>query len=148
VNAQAPFGGGVFIADTSAWGVVEQLPEAIKRDWEQALENNKIASSPAVALETLYSAQNAQEFDYWAARLWALPPAVISRQAWWATVEGYRELAHQGRHRHVPFPDLLTAGAATAHHYGVLHYDRHYDELAALDAFTYESRWIAAPGTV
>jgi predicted nucleic acid-binding protein len=149
VNAEPPFGGGVYIADSSAWFRADRLPEPIKTDWERALENNQIAACAPITLEILYSAQNAAEFDWWADHLWALSRvADINRDAYWAAVEGYREIAHEGPHRDVPFPDLLVAGAATAHHFGVLHYDGHYDRLAALESFEFESRWIAPPGTI
>lgn len=148
MNAGAPFGGGVFIADKSAWGWLERLPEQIKAEWDRAVTNNQIATSPVTTIEILYSAQSPSDFDYWAEHLWALRVAVISHQAYWAAVEGYRELAHGGRHRKIPFVDILTGATATAHNWGVLHYDEDYDDLACLEALNFESRWIAPQGTL
>lgn len=144
MNVAAPFGGGVYIADSSAWWRADRLLEPTQIEWQRALENRQIAACPPITLEILYSAQNAQEFDWWAERLWAMNRvADINRDAHWATIAGYREIAHQGPHRDVPFPDLLVAGAATAHRFGILHFDAHFDRLAGLEAFNFESRWIA-----
>jgi predicted nucleic acid-binding protein len=149
VSATAPFGGGVFIADTSVWTRADRLPTAIRVAWERALVNDQIAACPPITLEVLYSTRNPTDYDTWAARLNALRRvATINPDANWALIEGYREIAHQGGHRGVPFADLMAAAAATAHHCGILHYDGHFDRLAALQAFTFDSRWIAPQGSV
>jgi predicted nucleic acid-binding protein len=149
VSTEAPFGGGVFIADTSAWNRADRLPPAIKREWERALVNDQIAASPPITLEILYSAQGLPSFNQWVSRLRALRRlATIDRDSYWATVEGYREICAQGWHRSIPFADLMAAGAATSRHWGVLHYDGHFDRLASLNAFDFESRWIAPNGSI
>jgi predicted nucleic acid-binding protein len=149
VSVDAPFGGGVFIADTSAWNRADRLPPEVQDEWERALANDQIAACPPITLEILYSAQTPSDFGLWADRLRELRRvATINDDAHWAAVEGYREIAHQGSHRGVPFPDLLAAAAATAYHWGVLHYDGHFDRLASLQALSFESRWIAPQGTI
>jgi predicted nucleic acid-binding protein len=149
VNVAAPFDGGVYIADTSAWNRADRLPSDIKDDWDRALVNDQIAACAPVTLELLYSTQSASDFDVWANNLQALRRvATIDQAAYRAVVEAYREIAHQGSHRGVPFPDLLIAAAATAHHWGVLHYDSHFDLLAGLQDFVFESRWIAPAGSI
>lgn len=149
MSAGAPFGGGVFIADTSAWSRADRFPRDLRDEWERALVNDQIAACPPITLEILFSSRNPADFDLWADRIRELRRvATINDDAYWATVEGYREIAHQGPHRGVPFPDLLAAGAATAHHWGVLHYDGHFDRLAGLQAFAFESRWIAPQGSM
>jgi predicted nucleic acid-binding protein len=149
VTAVPPFGGGIFIADTSAWTRTDRLPPEAADEWERALINDQIATCPPITLEVLYSTRNPADYDTWAAKLAALRRvATINLDANWALVEGYREIAHQGGHRGVPFADLMAAAPATAHHYGVLHYDGHFDRLAGLLAFTFESRWIAPKGSI
>ena len=149
MSTAAPFGGGVFIADTSAWNRVDRVSAATQNEWERALVNDQIATCLPITLEILYSAQTPSDVDSWADRLRELRRvAIINHDAYWATIEGYREIAHQGHHRGVPFADLITAGAATAHHWGVLHYDGHFDRLASLQSFTFESRWIAPQGSI
>ncbi|HEY1592910.1 MAG TPA: PIN domain-containing protein [Solirubrobacteraceae bacterium] len=149
MNAGAPFGGGVFIADTSAWDRVDRLPPEIQDEWERALVSDQIASCPPITLEILFSTRNPADYDAWADRLGALRRVgTINTDANWAAIEAYREIAHQGAHRGIPFPDLLAAAAAHAHNYGVLHYDGHFDRLADLDALDFESRWIGPQGTI
>jgi predicted nucleic acid-binding protein len=46
----------------------------------------------------------------------------------------------------VPIPDVLTAAVAVDHGLGVLHYDAHFDRLAAVMGF--ESVWLAPRGTL
>ena len=149
MSAAAPFGGGVFIADTSAWTRADRLPPDARDEWERALVNDQIAACPPITLEILYSTRNPTDYDEWAAKLAALRRvASINPDANWALIEGYREIAHQGGHRGVPFADLMAAAAATAHNFGVLHYDGHFDRLASLQSFTFESRWIAPQGSI
>lgn len=149
MTVAAPFGGGIFIADTSAWNRADRFPPALRDEWERALVNDQIATCPPITLEILYSTQSPQDFDEWAARLAQVRRiATINPDANWAVIEGYREIAHQGGHRGIPFPDLMVAAAATAHHCGVLHYDAHFDRLAALQAFTFDSRWVAPQGSI
>jgi predicted nucleic acid-binding protein len=110
VTAVPPFGGGIFIADTSAWTRTDRLPPEAADEWERALINDQIATCPPITLEVLYSTRNPADYDTWAAKLAALRRvATINLDANWALVEGYREIAHQGGHRGVPFADLMAA---------------------------------------
>lgn len=144
-----PFGGGIFIADTSAWDRVHRLQGRGRAEWEKALDLGQIAACPPITLELLYGTQRPPEFDDWADALLSLRRvALIDRDAYGATVEGYRELAHRGAHRGVPFADLLAAGGATARRWGILHYDQHFDLLSSLNAFDFESRWLFPRGSV
>ena len=111
--------------------------------------NDQIAACPPITSEILYSARGLPSFVQWESRLRALRRlATIDPDAHWATVDGYREICAQGWHRSISFADLMAAGAATARHWGVLHYDGHFDRLANLNAFHFESRWIAPRGTI
>jgi predicted nucleic acid-binding protein len=149
VSATSPFGGGVFIADTSAWSRADRFSQALRGEWKQALVNDQIAACSPIVLEILYSARTPSEYDEWANRLGAMRRlATMNADAHWVLVEGYREIAHQGDHRSIPFPDLMAAAAATAHHWGVLRYDGHFDRLAHLQAFSFDSRWIAPSGSL
>jgi predicted nucleic acid-binding protein len=144
VSAEAPFGGGVFIADSSAWWRADRLTDAARDEWQRALANDQIAATAPITLEILYSAQTLADYLWWQERLWALNRVGdIDRAAYWTAVEAYRELAEQNAHRGMPFPDLLAAAAASTHHWGVLHFDHHFDRLAELDSLHFESRWIA-----
>jgi predicted nucleic acid-binding protein len=137
------FGGGVFIADTSAWRHVGR--EDVAPAWSAALQAAQIATTPIVRLELLQSTRNGTEFDGWAARLAELRDIPITRSVTNAAERAYRDLAHVHPlfHRSVKLPDLLIAAAAQDAAVGILHYDRDFDRLATVLSF--ESRWIAPP---
>jgi predicted nucleic acid-binding protein len=136
-----PFGGGVFIADTSAWQRAGD--SAVAAEWSAALRAGQIATTPIVTLELLQSTRDGAEFDAWTARLAELRDIPITRSVTNAAERGYRELAHVHPlfHRSVKLPDLLVAAAAQDAAVGVLHYDKDFDTLATVLGF--ESRWIA-----
>ena len=49
-------------------------------------------------------------------------------------------------HHRLPFQDALIAATAARQNVGVLHYDGHFDTLSKVLGF--ESRWVAAPGSL
>src|SRR5918996_3017423 len=141
----AAFGGGVFIADKSAWQGAEHPTAA--EEWRQAMVAGQIAISPTVKLELLYSTQDSAAFDELETLLAALRDVPITRSVTAAGVTAMRELAHrQPLYHRVKLPDILIAAAAQDVAIGVLHYDHHYDRLA--EVLNFESRWIAPPGTL
>jgi len=149
VTSEAPFGGGVFIADTSAWARADRLPPDIAAEWERALVNDQIAACPPITLEILYMARDPAEFDVWATRLRALRRmAPIDGDAYWGALDAYREICGRDPRPNMPYPDILAAAAASARGWGVLHYDNHFDRLAGLAPLNFESRWIAPRGTI
>jgi predicted nucleic acid-binding protein len=142
----APYGGNVFIADTSAWARAHR--DEIQRDWQQALHNRQIATCPIVKLEFLRSARTGAEFDEWAADLAELHNVPVTRSVTNAAESAFRRLAHAspGPQRAVPLPDLVIAACAQDAAVGVLHYDEHFDRLA--EVLSFESRWIAPRGAL
>jgi predicted nucleic acid-binding protein len=145
-RARAPYGGGVFIADTSAWARAHE--QRVRRNWLAALRNRQIATCPIVNLELLYSTRNASEFDELAADLAHLHDVPITRSVTDSALGAFRELAAARPlfQRSVKLPDLLIAAAAADVSVGVLHYDAHFDRLARVLPF--ESRWIAPSGSL
>ena len=143
---RAPFGGDVFIADTSAWA--RSAHRRIRARWQAALENGQIATCPIVNVELLHSARDGDEFDVRAADLAELRDVAITRSVTNAALQALRSLAHARplHHRSVGLPDLLVAAAAQDAGVGVLHYDEDFDTLAGVLAF--ESRWIAPRGSL
>jgi len=71
VSAEAPFGGGVFIADSTAWWRADRLPENARDEWQRALANGQIAATAPITLEILYSAQTLTDY------LWEDVPLVV-----------------------------------------------------------------------
>jgi predicted nucleic acid-binding protein len=142
----APFGGGVFIADTSAWARSEQ--PIVAGEWQRAIASGQIATCPVVKLEVLLSARDGDELDSRDDALAALRDVPITRSVTNAALLALRQLAHvRPQHqRGIRLPDLLIAAAAQDAGVGVLHYDRDYDRLA--DVLSFESRWLAPPGSL
>ncbi|MEX1358306.1 MAG: PIN domain-containing protein [Gaiellaceae bacterium] len=141
-----PFGGGVFIADTSAWARSEQ--GSVAREWQRAVEAGQIATCPVVKLEVLLSARDGAEYDSRDDVLGTLRDVPVTRSVTDAALAALRELAHVRplHQRGIPLPDLLIAACAQDAGVGVLHYDRHFDRLA--EVLDFESRWIVPPGSL
>jgi predicted nucleic acid-binding protein len=138
--------GGPWVADTSAWARAS-APE-VAESWEAAARAGNLVACPAVTLELLFDARNAMQVERVAAALGALRQAPVTRAVTDAAIAGIRELAAQGSagaHR-VPLPDALIAAAAAERGLGVLHYDHHFDRLAAVLGFT--SQWVAPAGSL
>lgn len=143
---RAPFGGGVFIADTSAWSRAHRAD--VRDEWAAALRDGQIATCPIVNLELLYSARSAADFDQLAADLAQLRDVPITRSVTNAALQAFRNLAHQREllHRSIRLRDLLVAAAAEDAALGVLHYDEDFDTLA--NVLHFESHWIAPRGSL
>jgi predicted nucleic acid-binding protein len=141
-----PFGGGTFIADTSAWAHAGK--PAVRRQFAAAMRGAQIATCAIVNLELLYSAADAPSYDELAGTLAQLRDIPITRSATNAAFRAQRELAHARSRfqRSVALPDLLIAAAASDVAVGVLHYDGDYDTLATV--LDFESRWIAPRGSL
>jgi predicted nucleic acid-binding protein len=141
-----PFGGNVFIADTSAWAHAGH--HAVAGAWKAAMRGGQIAVTPITALELLYTRDDGDSFDLLAADLAQLRNVPITRSVTNGAQRAYRTLAHvQPRfHRSVKINDLLIAAAAEDAAVGVLHYDQDFDVLAGVLSF--ESRWIAPRGSL
>jgi predicted nucleic acid-binding protein len=141
----AAFGGGVYIADKSAWARSDR--SVVSADWQRAIAAGQIATCPIVKIELLYSARDSADFDELEARLARLLDIPITRPVTDVAITAMRELARRRPlHHRVALPDLLIAAAAQDAGVGVLHYDHHYDRLA--EVMSFESRWIAPPGSL
>jgi predicted nucleic acid-binding protein len=144
--ATAPaFGGGVFIADKSAWQRADN--QAVTEEWRQAIVAGQLATCAIVKLELLYATRDSGGFDELETLLAALRDIPITRSVTDAGMAAMRELAQQRPLYHrVKLPDTLIAAAAQDVGIGVLHYDHHYDRLA--EVLDFESRWLAPPGSL
>ena len=145
-RARRPFGGGTFIADTSAWAHARDA--RVRSQFAAALRGAQIATTPIVSLELLYSTRDGASYDELAATLAQLRDVPITRAVTNSALRAQRELAHARPlfHRSVRLPDLLIAAAAADVAVGVLHYDEDYDVLATVLPF--ETRWIAPRGSL
>lgn len=91
-----------------------------------------VATCWMIDLEVLFSARSGAEHDQVRAERhgleWLPVPDEVGERA--LVVQG--ELAHRGRHRAVPLPDLLIAATAERHGATVLHYDADFDIIAEI----------------
>lgn len=138
-----PYDGRDFIADTSAW--TRAPNESVRDDWQAALTEGQLWTTPIVVLELLAGARSGEEYDSIEDGLAALRSVPVNSSLLSAAQSGWRDLAYKGAGYHaMTFPDVLIAAAAQDRGVGVLHYDGHFDRLA--EVFEFESRWIARPG--
>jgi len=145
VSEAPPFGGGVLIADTSAWARASH--PLVREQWAAALRARQIATCSIVALELLYAARDAGELETLEAEQALLREVPVAVSAQRAAKVALRDLAADGAGQHrVPIADTLIAAAAQEAGVDVLHYDHHYDRLAQVLNFT--SMWLAPPGSI
>jgi predicted nucleic acid-binding protein len=133
----------IYLFDTSIWGYTTH--PLIASDWQAAGQKNQLAVSPIVAFEVLYGARNQAHFENLETYLDALRQAPLTQGIVRDTRRALHDLSVKANHR-IPFQDALIAATAAHKNMGVLHYDGHFDVLSKVLAF--ESRWIAAPGSL
>lgn len=98
-------------------------------------------------LEFLYSARSAADRDWLrgqprTAYGWVVMPDRVHERA----AEVQAELTARGWHRSAGAVDLLIAATAEAHHLTLLHYDRDFEQIAAVTG--QPTRWLAPPDTL
>lgn len=87
-----------------------------------------------VRLELLRSARNHGTFAALRSDLDALRDVAMGERVWRRATDVFEQLAALGplHHRRVAAPDLLIAAAAELAEVPVVHYDRHFDVIAAV----------------
>lgn len=139
-----PFGGGVFIVDTSARMRTDH--PLVREVWPIAVESGQVLTCTMVTMELLFTARDAEAVAETEQIESSLRQVPITASVQRAAVGAVRELSQQGAGAHrIPPPDVLVAAAAQEAGVGVLHYDRHYDRLA--DVLRFDSVWIVPPGS-
>ena len=139
----------MLLLDHSAWSrlIGDQVPEdreEIVLDW---IGEERLGTCLPFLLEAGYSARAAQEYRLNMGRLEQLPQVLIDREVEKAARKAQRELATKGHHRLSP-TDLVIAACAAEVHGGVLHYDSDYDLIREHTSLSFESVWLAEPGTL
>lgn len=131
----------LLVADTSAWHRSDH-PEVARR-WREELLANRVAATPPMRLEVLYSARSASDLRAIALELDGLRQVPCTERAFTRAEEVQRLLAESGglHHRSVKLVDLLIAAAAEDREALVWHYDEDYDRVAAVTGQPTE--WIA-----
>lgn len=141
-------GQGRYLVDNSVFArerharLAEMLAEAVERD--------QLVACGALAIEALYSAQDAEEVEQLHRRLTqGMPWVEIHDPVWRLALSTQVELGKvvERFHRRAPI-DYLIAAAAHHHGLGVLHYARDYDLIVEHSSLEFESRWVAEPGSL
>ncbi|MGO9658104.1 MAG: PIN domain nuclease [Acidimicrobiales bacterium] len=133
-----------YLADKSALARAH-LPVVASR-LEPLFVGGHIATCGIVDLELLFSARSKDDYLALLADRSSLPRAVVAETGIERAIEVQSVLARTGQHRGVTIPDLLVAAAAEAAGLQVLHYDAHFDRIAAVTGQLTE--WVVPRGTV
>jgi predicted nucleic acid-binding protein len=145
MTAGEPFGGAALIADTSAWARAGH--PAVRDKWSAALRAGQLAVCSPIVIELLFAARDHDAVLARQADLAELRSIAVTASVQAAAIGALVALSARGPGQHrVPAPELLIAAAAQESGRGVLHYDRHYDRLA--EVLSFESRWLAPPGSL
>lgn len=119
-----------FLVDKSVWSRVRQPP--VHAALQPLVDAGLVATCWMIDLEVLFSVRSGTEHDHVRAERhgleWLPMPDEVGERA--LVVQG--ELAHGGRHRTVPLPDLLIAATAERHGATVLHYDGDFDLITEI----------------
>lgn len=139
----------LLLLDNSAWSrlLSGRVPEDRRGDVIAWLEEQRLAICLPFLLEAGYSARSAPDLAELMRRLEQLPRLPVDSAVERVALDAQRELAAVGHHRLAP-TDLVIAACAHLTGGGVLHYDRDYDLIAEHTRLSFESVWLADPGTL
>lgn len=120
------------------------------QEWERALVNNRIAPSPVIVFEVLFRAAqtNLETFERWRESLNRVRRVLVPDASVWALAqEAYDELARSGQLAGKSMTDIVVAATAAQQTIPVLHIDKDYEALQALDCLNFEARRLVPQGT-
>jgi predicted nucleic acid-binding protein len=106
-----PDDGRIYLFDTSIWSHTEH-PQ-IASDWTAMLRNDRIAVSPVVAFEVLYTAQNQADFEDLEEQLDALRQVPLTQGIVRSARAALHTLSATNHHR-LPFQDASRTRAESA----------------------------------
>lgn len=139
----------MLLLDHSAWSrLIEDLvPEDREETVLDWIGEGRLGVCLPSLLEAGYSARTAEDHRVTMGRLGRLPKVLIDRDVEHAAQSAQRALARSGHHRISP-ADVIIAACAACADGGVLHYDRDYDVILEHTSLSFESVWLAEPGTL
>ena len=117
-----------FLVDTSV--VFRSPTPAIAERLRLLVDDGAVASCTLIDLEVLYSAR-ARNYDVVLEHRRSFPSVPITPDVMERSIEIQQLLARRAHHR-VPIGDLIIAAAAESAGVPVLHYDAHYEQIAAV----------------
>lgn len=112
---------------------------------EPLLVDDQVAVCPMVALELLYSARSAGDYDRLSTLLQELPSAIMNAATWSVALDLQGRLSRKGQHR-LAIPDLLISATAIQHDLTVLHYDKDFELVAAVSDLQHQ--WVVPKGSI
>jgi len=130
------------IVDTSAWilSFKRTGQEKLKTFLKEAIEKDRIATTPLIVLELLQGCRTQEEFDTLKTRLESLENCSMENLTWEKVYSFAFSLKRKGLT--IPTLDILLAFVAIEKEYILLHHDHHFrviaenSELDALDFLT------------
>lgn len=131
-----------YLADTSAWNRSRLVADR----WEHLLDANDIGLCAPVRLELLYSARSRSDYRAFAADLAGFPDFALVEHGALHAERIQAGLAERSGHRGPRPIDLLIAAIADLHAVVLLHYDRHFEQIARVTGQSTE--WLARPGSL
>jgi predicted nucleic acid-binding protein len=139
----------LLLLDNSAWSrlLAGPVPEARRELVAGWMEAGELGVCLPFLLEAGYSARSGRDRREMMARLERLPRLAVGAEVERAALQAQAELAEVGHHRLAP-ADLMIAACASGAGAGVLHYDRDYDLIATNTHLSFESVWLAEPGSL
>jgi predicted nucleic acid-binding protein len=139
----------LLLLDHSAWSrlVADQAPPHRENDVLDWIDDGILTTCSPFLLEAGFSAFNAVEHSEGMQRLERLSHFPIDEAVERAALRAQSDLARVGHHR-LPPADLMIAACAHVAGGGVLHYDRDFDLILEHAGLSFESVWLAEPGTL
>jgi len=131
-----------YLADTSAWNRSRLVADR----WAKLLEANEIGLCSPVRLELLYSARGRSDYRAFATDLAWFPDFPLEENAASHAESIQAGLSEHSGHRGPTPIDLLIAAIADLHALVLLHYDRHFEQIARVTGQPTE--WLARPGSL
>jgi len=119
-----------FLVDTSAWILSFKSTghEKLKALLQEALDGDRVATTPLIVLELLQGCKAPHEFDALRTRLSSLSQVTLDQFPWERAYRLGFALKREGVT--VPTMDLLIAGLAIEHGHVLLHHDHHFRRIA------------------
>src|SRR5215468_9279470 len=119
------------LADTSAWTSRHRDPR-VNAEFETLFAAGKLATTDPIEFELLFGARTPAQFDVMRVQFAGFPRARCTPDDWARAADVWSEFVRRGRHRQIPHFDLLVAAVAERAGLPVLHYDRHFELIAAV----------------
>jgi predicted nucleic acid-binding protein len=135
-----------YLIDTSAWHRLGN--PLVKSRLESLVADDALAICPQIALEILFSARSASDYDRTAINLTGLRQLPTGAGEFARALDVQKQLAHVGglHHRSVTIADLVIAATAELNGVTVLHYDEDFDRVRSITGQSTE--WLAPRGSL